>query len=264
MRFWFTKSKPKVTANPPGPSPWYLRRPEARLKTQEGLWTWNFYDGPTLAGLSRLVSPKGETVLFVDFNCYIQPLSADRVLIWYESGRREEEKRKTPRIAFTIVSLPALVPFEDPQGAAVEMRAKKDRVRFEGGLPRFYEVATTLNEGTHPISPPPEFVELPELLILADFGPAEVASNHWDKMCKAIFAVEFKLHQVTVLPQEWFNSGRYDFGYQWITRVQRDTETGQIIGEGIRLGKFRLDQSGTQIQEWLHKDPFYHPEHGSE
>jgi hypothetical protein len=63
-----------------------------------------------------------------------------------------------------------------------------------------------------------------------------------------------------VLPQKWFNGGKYDFGYQWITRVQRDPRTGQIVGEGIRLGNFLLDRSGTEIQEWLHEDIFYHPE----
>jgi hypothetical protein len=29
---------------------------------------------------------------------------------------------------------------------------------------------------------------------------------------------------------------------------------------GVRLGTFRLDPSGTQIEEWLRRDDFSHPE----
>lgn len=180
--------------------------------------------------------------------------------MWYEAGRQAQDKSETPKIMFTILNLAALIPFKNPRDIATDVKMKKERIRFQGGLPTAYDVSTTLHEGTHPISPPAEFADIKELLVLADFGPKENSSNHWDKMCRAIFVFDFKAKQVTVLPQKWFNEGKYDFGYQWITRVQRDTKTGQIVGEGIRLGNFRLDPSGMQIQEWLHKDVFYHPE----
>ena len=63
-----------------------------------------------------------------------------------------------------------------------------------------------------------------------------------------------------LLPQKWFNEGNYDFGYQWITRVERNKKTGRIVGEGIRLGNFELDSTSTQIGRWLEQDVFYHPE----
>jgi len=244
----------KIEATTPGPSPWYLREEKIRINTPEGLWAWEFYDSPTFSGLSRLQSPQGETVLFVDFNCYVQPLPDGRLLVWYEIGRQ---------IAFTILDLVALVPFKDHLKIAAEMRNLKKRIWFQEGLPQTYNVPTVLREGTHPLSPPAEFADLPELLVLADFGPVDTASNHSDRMYRAIFAFDFKSRRVTVLPQKWFNEGKYDFGYQWIARVQREPKTGQIIGEGIRLGNFLLDPSGTQIQEWLHQDIFYHPEQQS-
>ena len=241
----------KIEATTPGPSPWYLRAPRARISTPEGSWAWEFYDGSPLSGLSRLLSPQGETVLFVDFNCYVQPLSGGRLLVWYETGRQ---------IVFTIFDLVALIPFKDHLKIAAEIRTLRKRIWFQGWSPRIYDVPTALCEGTHAISPPAEFADLPELLVLADFGSMETVSNHWDKIYRAIFAFDFKSRQVTVLPQKWFNEGKYDFGYQWITRVQREPRTGQIVGEGIRLGNFLLDPSGTQVQEWLHQDIFYHPE----
>jgi hypothetical protein len=260
MLSWLKRKMMKIEPTTPGPSPWYLRAPWARINTPEGLWTWDFYDDPNLSGLSRLLSPHRETVLFVDFHCYIQPLPDSRLLVWYEIGRQEYDKDEIPKIEFTIIDLVALKPFRDDLEIAREIRSKKERFRFEGGTPRIYDFSTTVHEGVHRISPPPEFTGLPEVLVLADFGPKEAASNHWDKMCRAIFAFDFKAEQVTVLPQQWFNEGNYDFGYQWITRVQREPKSGQIVGEGIRLGNFKLDQSGTQIQEWLHQDVFYHPE----
>src|SRR5205823_3278189 len=39
--------------------------------------------------------------------------------------------------------------------------------------------------------------------------------------------------KIEVLPQEWFTANEMDLGYQWITRVTRDPETGHIVGGGI-------------------------------
>ena len=85
--------------------------------------------------------------------------------------------------------------------------------------------------------------------MLADYGLE--AGNHFDTMFRAIFAIDFAAGRVSVLPQRWYNEGPYDFTYQWITRVQREPATGRIVGEGIRLGYFRLDASGTQVEAWL-------------
>ena len=62
--------------------------------------------------------------------------------------------------------------------------------------------------------------------------------------------------QVEVFPQDWFNDGSYDFGYQWITRVNRRVD-GSIAGDGIRLGTFELDATNRMIKRWLTSDPFY-------
>ncbi len=63
-----------------------------------------------------------------------------------------------------------------------------------------------------------------------------------------------------MVPQDWYNEGRYDFGYQWVTRVARLPNGGAIVGEGIRLGVFRLNGSNRWIAEWLVEDALYHGE----
>jgi hypothetical protein len=52
---------------------------------------------------------------------------------------------------------------------------------------------------------------------------------------------------VHVLPRYWLVEGPFDLGYQWITGVTRDPSTGRIVGEGIRLSVFELDESGTRL-----------------
>jgi hypothetical protein len=247
----------KIPLTVPGPSPWYLRAPSAAIDTPRGRWTWHFPERPGLAGVSCLLSPDSKPVLLLDFACYIVPLANDRVLVWYESGRASEPAVAPPRITLIMLQLDDLQPYAESDTAADEMRASRSHAAFRGGTSVVFEVPTDVGKGTHPMSPPPPFCELGEILVLADFGP--VASNHLDTMSRAIFALDFQTCRVSVLPQRWFNNGKYDFSYQWITRVQREEATGYIVGEGVRLGNFRLDRSGTRIREWLHEDAFYHP-----
>jgi hypothetical protein len=229
------------TLTTPGPSPWYLHHPAARISTPEGEWHWEFFDDATLGGMSRLQSPLGQTVLLVDFQCYVQPLPDARLLVWYEIG--SQEAPWNPSINFALISLRALEAL-DASAVARDMREKKQRVWFIGGEPALYELATTLDPGVHRISSPAQFHDLSETLALADYGHA---SKHFDRMCRAIFAFDFSSGQVTVMPQRWFNEGDYDFGYQWIARVQRDPQTGRIFGEGVRIPPFRLDETGANL-----------------
>jgi hypothetical protein len=215
-------------------------------------------DGSQLSGCSRLLSPSGKTMLLLNLYCYVQPLANARLLIWYEVAKWDAPRH--PRIVFTLIDLRMLEVLDDPPATAENMKASKERVYFSGGDAVFCEFSTTLDAGLHPISAPAPFHELAETLVLADFGHAGQSSNHFDRMYRAIFAFDFRSGQVAVIPQHWFNEGSYDFGYQWIVRVQRDAANGRIFGEGIRLGAFRLNEAGTHVEEWLHRDDFYHPE----
>ena len=108
-------------------------------------------------------------------------------------------------------------------------------------------------EGSHHINPPEDYASFEETLVLADHLPG---SNGFDKMSRAIFAFNWLRKEMTVIPQDWFNQGNYDFGYQWITRVARLSDGG-IVGDGIRLGAFELDETGKQVKRWITSDPFH-------
>jgi hypothetical protein len=236
---------PEWLSNAPGPSPWYLNAPASRVRTPEGDWTWAHHKDQ-FGGISTLVSPSGEVVLILDFYCYAMPLPDGQLLIWHEF--RKENDSYSQSVIFALLSLPDLVPLEDFESAAAAVRKDKSGFFFKGGAPRTYKMSTVLEEGMHPITPPQAFNGLPEILVLANFGTV-ADSPH--EAHRAIFVYEFARGRVTVLPQVWFNRGGYDFGYQWITRVAREKGTGRIIGDGIRISRFRLDESGTQRDKSL-------------
>ena len=48
---------------------------------------------------------------------------------------------------------------------------------------------------------------------------------------------------IRLYPQDSFNDGQEDLGYQWVTRVAREPRTGRIWGDGIRINPFILDDT---------------------
>jgi hypothetical protein len=217
MKMWEPSTQKNGLPLVPGPSPWYLRSPAATVCTEER--TWNWIEDPNLAGLCHLFSPRDEAVLTVDFYCYVQQLPGDRLLVWREWGRQKEDLSANPKIVFDLLDIRKLTSLGDAELVGKEMRAKKERIRFGGGNSHHYELASSLDEGVHSITPPAEYSRLHEVLVLGDYGPSEISSNYWDRMSRAIFAFDFQARKVEVLPQDWFNTGGYDYGYQWITRV---------------------------------------------
>ncbi len=233
----------------PGPSPWYLAAPSAAPTTAAGGWTWARREEPESGGFSTLLTPDGEPVLRIDSHCYVCPLPDDRLLAWHVSDGHASDTAAAPHVTFVVLELNALVSLRGIGVVGRDVDAFRRWLWFDGGSPVSFSFRTDVGEGTHTLAPPVEFRALPELLVLADYGSER--SNGFDRMYRAIFAFDFSAGCVSVLPQRWFNEGKYDFSYEWITRVQREPATGRIVGEGIRLGNFRLDASGTQVEAWL-------------
>jgi hypothetical protein len=94
------------------------------------------------------------------------------------------------------------------------MRQKKINV---SQLPKseHWETSPYMKAGVHPVTIPYDWSPYGETLVLADHEDFDLNN----KMAVAIFAFSWAKSQVEVFPQDWFNTGDYDFGYQWITRV---------------------------------------------
>jgi len=229
-----------------GPSPWAFVN---RSATAGGA-TYGFRETAAedskLAGLTSIQDAQGATLLILNFQCYARILDDGTILLWREAGEKESK-----RIVFDSFPLSSLQSVSDPLATAAELREKKLGI---APLPasQHWEFSPRLEPRVHTFSLPHNWSRFEETLVLADHAE----SNGYDKMARSIFAFDWRKEQVEVLPQDWFNDGKYDFGYQWITRVARRTD-GSIVGDGIRLGRFELDDTCRQVKKWLTQDPFY-------
>jgi len=129
---------------------------------------------------------------------------------------------------------------------AVWFKRSQDRIYSATAPLAEMEISSRLTAGTHRIEIPPEFRDLEELLLV---GPCPAASND-DAAC-AVLVLHPKAGEITVLPQTWYTANKCDIGYQWITRVTRDPQTGRIIGGGIRISNFELTEDGMGLERLI-------------
>lgn len=229
-----------------GPSPWAFRN---RSFTHQGT-TYQFQEiapkSGTFSGLTALQDSNGATLIIFDFQCYISVNDDGFVLLW-----RELRDIKQNEVVFDSFDLSTLRPLSMPLVTATALRLKKSGI---SPLPdsQHWQFSSSLEFGTHSFSIPHDWSRFGETLVLANYAE----SNGYDKMARAIFAFDWQKRRVEIFPQDWFNLGNYDFGYQWITRVARQKD-GSIVGDGIRLGTFELDATNRQVKKWHAQDAFY-------
>jgi len=237
---------PRLVRRSIGPSPWAWCDRSQII----GDVCYRFSDlgeNNNLSGITKVVNGNDEVVLLLDFKVYARFFDDGRGLMWWEEG---EKKHK--QIAITSFRLSSLLPIDDPVKAAKRIRDEKNKVFGLHGI-EIVRIPCFLDSGLHAIAAPAEWKDFEETLVLADHT---LGSNGFDVMHRALFVFDWIAQQVTVLPQDWFNNGAHDFGYQWIAQMARD-ESGAFIGEGIRLGTFELDESGREVKQWLNQNPFH-------
>ena len=236
-------------ASAPGPSPWYLRAPGIEVTTSSGLLAWREAGRtPDLTGKTVLSSPAGDPLLVLGFYCYVRGLGEGRLLIWWHEGNAAlGELGKAATIRLTLVDADQLKPIPNLRAACNEMDQHRWPGLIPAGIVSSTEVATGLAEGVYHHEFPTEMKEIGELLLLDPHVGLR------------LLVLSPQVARLEVFPQNWFNEGDYDFGYQWVTRVTRDPRTGNVLAEGMRLGLFELDASNRQVSKWYIQDPFYGP-----
>ena len=198
------------------------------------------------SGKVALVSEKSKTcLLLVDFNNYVFRFSNEsKVLVFNQPD-------KSPNIRATYIDIKNLQPISGINKIIQKMKEEKHMVFYESGEETKFLFKSSLKKGRNTYEFPKEVRHLPEILILAEAN---------EEVSRTIYALNPSENSIEVIPQDWFNNAKdIDFGYQWITRAVRDPETGRIYGDGIRLGAFLLDNTGTQVEHWFKADPFYGP-----
>ena len=268
----FKRPKPKIYTPPPrspeapaalaalrkvpGPSPWYLDG--TSLSCGRGTLQWRSAgDGSPGAGKSWLIDEEGQAVAVADFHCYVRPLTDCRVLVWYDEEYGEGPSLRRD-LRFRVFDTDALRPVPDLATAYARLGPGNRFFATHGQMTNF-ALSTALDDGIHSVDVPAELREAGELLILTHSTADGRRENHFDEMHLRLWLLDPAQGRLEIVPQDWFNDGAYDFGYQWVTRAARLPESGEIVGEGIRLGVYRLDGSKRNVAEWLIEDILYHP-----
>lgn len=198
---------------------------------------WILFAGVEYSGVFSLIDQNQDTLLVVKGRTYASAVKSGKQIIFYE--------RAGTNLILKLYKLDDLKPMNISNKEMIEI-SKNGKDGILADAPYIQE-NITLPEGklelNHEFNH--EFKELGELIVIGDIPwlkklPENQAST-------AILSVQPKSGKITIYPQDWFNQGDYDFGYQWITLAGRDPSNGQLQGTGIRLGNFQCDESGRRL-----------------
>ncbi len=202
-------------------------------------YRWTYHgEQEAIASLVTL-APRDEpasTGLALNHYCWPFLLPEGRLGLWCN------EPRYVRLLAFELDGLAAF-PLHDIAGW---FNQSPERVYSATAPLAEMELAWDLSPGLQSIAVPEGLRGVEELLMVGSY-----ANRSKEEPAIALMVLRPAAGTLEVLPQKWFTAGKYDLGYQWITRVARDAATGRLVGEGIRIGRFELDAEGTDVERWL-------------
>lgn len=238
-----------LLATAPGPSPWYLDLPGSRLQSARRPLVWQALrsDKPFI-GKTALTDADAHALAVLGMYCWVKPLAEGRMLCWWhEDDPTLGEVGRNRLLRIVLVDLGRLEPIADLAATCTAMDDGDLRAHIPAGIVASTTLGAGFDAGSYDHELPPAMRSLDELIILDAQGGLR------------LLVIDPAAGRFEVFPQDWFNEGNFDVGYQWVTRLVRDRATGVIVGDGIRLGAFALDESNRRIARWYVQDPFYGP-----
>jgi hypothetical protein len=224
-----------------GPAPWYWKTfpPLVSETRQRFVWTYHGDQG-ALAYLVSLGLEQEPEKPRLALNTYCRPffVAPSYLGVWCPEGRS---------LRLTCFDIDALKAFDFAEVAGW-FKQSTERIYAATEPIADFQIPLNLRQGTHKVEVPPEFQVVDELIVPTGY---EAVSN--DDPAFALFFLYLRAGLVEVLPQTWFTLGQSDIGYQWITRAARDPESHRIVGDGIRIGMFLLQEDGCRLERWIEK-----------
>jgi hypothetical protein len=222
----------------PGPAPWYLSQPASDLSSPKLGLKW---ERDPKAGPSLLKDDKGRIYAAVSIYTYVWRISPTQFLVWRVDAPTTDSTRGMACIElYDIDKLSPLTNLIDPLAMEAEAKYFVATAKPRASL----QVPRNLPMGDTQLSFPSEFHTCDQFFVL-------VSDPGWNTAHVHLWIVDPRTEFVKVVSQTWFAEGPYDFGYQWITRIAREPASGNIVGDGIRIKGFVLNNDGTQFVRWL-------------
>lgn len=228
----------------PGPSPWALR---ANSPIWEG-YKWESVEKVKGAdGNTLLLNKEGRAVLVLGFMNYVMKLVDFEILIWRQG---EERGANSSPVKFIVLDLNKIRPIvRDLKDVYQSEAFKTGGIYFEGPSEIQFEVSTLVVNEDIDSQFPDKLKPLGELFVLCD--STGIHEFHWGGGNRGLMLLNLSENKFHIYPLEWFNKGSFDFGYQWITKIGREPETGAIVGAGVRIGEFVLKPDFSGIKQVL-------------
>jgi len=233
----------------PGPSPWYLHGRVPIIETRFGATSWESAgDGPITSGKTILHAEKKKNLAAFDFYYWISSFDKKFLLAWnqpYQFG----EKQSTPPVTVRLYDPNLFSPFDSVEEVCERMKAEKRTVFHQGGEILSFEIPTGITSEVRPLPFPEPISKIEELLI-----PCHSSGIFYDgtgNQNLGLLIARPSQGNFEIIPQDWFNTGNLDFGYQWVTQFARHPRTGKIIGGGIRLSYFVLSDSFREVEQQI-------------
>lgn len=220
----------------PGPSPWWCRDP---IGSAHGTLSW---EKVSTSGLNVLLDQQGNARLALPMYVWFQALADHHLLLWWRPTRRQDDQGNKA-ITVQRIDLDRLQVLSDV-AALKDARLKAPRFLLEDEFCATAQIDAALAPGSHNLTLPSAFDSVPEFIAVTD-NPALESPAGGAKCC--LYVVNPATRRVEVIPQDWFNAGDYDYGYQWITCAVRDPASRHLVVGGFRLPAQVLDERGRQV-----------------
>lgn len=234
MRVWpFGKRTNPLFDGAPGPSPWYLR--DRHAPKPPGFHWQEAGDSKPCAGKMMLVGPGGPVAILGFYN-WTMRLPEERLLVWNQPV--VESGRSTKPVRLVVFDPAALGPLEGQMADICALMEPHASIVLGGSPIAELELETTLVDEDRSVEFPDPLRRLDEILILCHSSAVDPAATNL-----ALLVAHPSASSYRMFPQDWFNHGGFDHGYEWPTRVVRDKRTGRVHGQGMRMPEFALDES---------------------
>jgi len=218
-----------------GPAPWYWQT-FPTLYSGERVFKWRSYGTTGKLAYVTVLEEEGVGKPLIALNTAVWPFAANQgyLGVWYSTGRYDHVEVQT----FKLDDLRVIKSFR--ARAQIFKKSLQNYLLHDSTPAESVQIPQGLSKGRHKGPVLESANTLTELLLLT--------SPPGEGLVHSIYVWHPASGMIDVLPQKWFREEDIDPGYHWITRVARDPQTGHIVGGGIRILGFELDDSGMRLK----------------
>lgn len=241
MFFTKTKRYKKAIAAAPGPAPWYLNQSASDLSSPDRSFHWEKHPK---AGPTSLRDSNNNVFALVSTSTYVWRFSKTHFIVWFTDAPTDSEQRLLGTVHFQLYAVSQLGPL-----TGVDLNESKASHFVASAKPLAeHQLPRNLSAGITSVNFPPPFAQCPEFFVL-------VSDPGWDSAKLNLWTISPSAQSIAVVSQDWFNHGSFDFGYQWVTRIARESVSRDIVGDGIRISPFLLTPDAANFIKWLGDKP---------